>query len=40
MSKQISKHINKLLLDPNNYRFIDNKDYIQIPEDQIFEKKI
>lgn len=40
MSKQISKHINKLLLDPNNYRFIDNKDYIQIPEDQIFEKRI
>jgi len=26
-SRNTSRHIDRLLLDPNNYRFIDNKDY-------------
>lgn len=28
------------MLDPNNYRFIDNKDYVHVPDDQISEKRI
>lgn len=40
MSKSISKHIDRLILDPNNYRFIDNKDYVKIPEDLILDKRI
>jgi len=38
--RHISKHINKLLLDPNNYRFIDNKDYKLVSESDIAEKRI
>ena len=40
MDKYITKHINKLMLDPNNYRFIDNKDYKPVAEDQISEERI
>lgn len=40
MDKYISKHIDRLVLDPNNYRFIDNKDYVHVPDDQISEKRI
>lgn len=38
--KYISRHINKLMLDPNNYRFIDNKDYKPVPESEISDKRI
>ncbi len=34
-SKHISRHINKLLLDPNNYRFIDRPEYVEIPEERV-----
>lgn len=40
MDKYISKHIDRLMLDPNNYRFIDNKDYVHVSDDQINEKRI
>lgn len=40
MDKYISKHINKLMLDANNYRFIDNKFYQQVNENEISDKRI
>jgi AAA15 family ATPase/GTPase len=40
MDKYTSKHINKLMLDANNYRFIDNKFYQQVPENEISDKRI
>jgi len=40
MDKYISRHINKLMLDANNYRFIDNKDYVPVAENQISEKRV
>lgn len=40
MGKPISKHINRLMLDPNNYRFIDNKDYRRISEEDISNPRI
>lgn len=38
--KYITKHIDKLMLDPNNYRFIDNKEYMVVSEEMISDKKI
>jgi AAA15 family ATPase/GTPase len=35
-SKRITRHIDRLLLDPNNYRFIDRSDYQLVP-DQLSE---
>jgi len=40
MSKTINRHINRLLLDPNNYRFIDNKDYQKVVEEDISNPRI
>ncbi len=40
MDRYITKHINKLVLDPNNYRFIDSKDYTLVPEENIAEERI
>lgn len=40
MDKYISKHINKLMLDANNYRFIDNKFYQEVSENEISDKRI
>lgn len=40
MAKTITKHIDRLLLDPNNYRFIDNKDYVEVPDDLLIDKRI
>ena len=39
-TKQISKHLDRLLLDPNNYRFIDSKDYKPVPESQAGDSRI
>lgn len=39
-TKNIKKHINKLLLDPNNYRFIDHPAYVSVPEDKIADDTI
>ncbi len=40
MAIQETTNINNLFLDPNNYRFIDNSDYIHIEDDKFFDKKI
>lgn len=34
-SKIIRRHVKRLLLDPNNYRFIDRKEYKKVPKDNI-----
>jgi AAA15 family ATPase/GTPase len=39
-SKRITKHIKNLMLDPNNYRFIDRQDYKAVPESQISDLRI
>lgn len=38
--KFTSRHLNKLLLDPNNYRFIDKTEYKKIPEEQIADPQV
>lgn len=38
--KTITKHINRFLLDPNNYRFIDRSEYKHVPDDQLSDLKI
>lgn len=40
MGKYISRHIDRLLLDPNNYRFIDNKDYRKVPIENVGDERI
>ncbi len=40
MDKYIIRHIDRLMLDANNYRFIDNKDYKVVIESEISEKRI
>ncbi|WP_397298734.1 AAA family ATPase [Nonlabens ulvanivorans] len=40
MGKPIIKHINRLMLDPNNYRFIDNKDYRKVEDENISNPRI
>jgi len=39
-SNRIVKHIDRLLLDPNNYRFIDRADYKPVPDDQVADDRI
>ena len=39
-SNRIKKHIDRLLLDPNNYRFIDRKDYKFVPDAQAAEEPV
>jgi AAA15 family ATPase/GTPase len=39
-SDRIKKHINRLLLDPNNYRFIDRPDYKHVPDAQVADERI
>ena len=39
-SNRIVKHIYRLLLDPNNYRFIDRADYKPVPDDQVADDRI
>lgn len=36
----ITKHVNKLLLDPNNYRFIDKNDYKKVEDKDIADPQI
>ncbi len=38
--KKTSYHLKNLYLDPNNYRFVDNKDYKQIEANMILDEKI
>ncbi|MRJ09352.1 hypothetical protein EDL99_10850 [Ornithobacterium rhinotracheale] len=39
-TKRITKHIDRLILDPNNYRFIDKPDYKHIPVEQAADSRI
>ncbi|OBS12877.1 hypothetical protein ATE49_03415 [Elizabethkingia miricola] len=39
-TKPITRHIDRLILDPNNYRFIDRRDYKFVPDDQITDSRI
>jgi len=39
-SKRTRKHIDRLLLDPNNYRFIDKNDYKFVAEDQLSDARV
>lgn len=39
-SERIKRHLNRLFLDPNNYRFIDRPDYKPIPEDQMTDSRV
>lgn len=40
MDKFIVRHIDRLMLDANNYRFIDNKEYRAVAENEISDKRI
>ena len=39
-AKTIIKHLNRLLLDPNNYRFIDRPEYKPVSDEHIAEPRI
>ncbi|MEE1884376.1 AAA family ATPase [Pedobacter flavus] len=39
-TKVISRHIDRLFLDPNNYRFIDSKEYHKVDEVDISDPRI
>ena len=39
-SKRIRRHIDRLLLDPNNYRFIDKNDYKFVEEEQLSDTRV
>jgi AAA15 family ATPase/GTPase len=39
-SNRITKRIDRLLLDPNNYRFIDKQDYKFVADDQLADNRI
>ena len=39
-TKNIRKHINRLLLDPNNYRFIDHQFYEPVSPDKVADPSI
>lgn len=40
MDQYISVHINQLMLDSNNYRFIDSKDYKEVNQEEIGDRRI
>ncbi|MDE6538181.1 MAG: AAA family ATPase [Muribaculaceae bacterium] len=39
-TKPIKKHIDRLLLDPNNYRFIDNPKYVKVKDENAVDLTI
>ena len=39
-SKRITKHIKNLLLDPNNYRFIDRPEYKPVADEQVTDLRV
>lgn len=39
-TNRISKHIDRLLLDPNNYRFIDRADYKLVPDNMLSDERV
>ncbi|WP_271785355.1 AAA family ATPase [Aquimarina algiphila] len=39
-SNRIIKHLDRLLLDPNNYRFIDKPEYKEVPENELDDSRV
>lgn len=39
-SNRIVKHIDRLILDPNNYRFIDRSDYKIVPDAELTDARV
>jgi len=39
-SKRITRHIDRFILDPNNYRFIDKSEYKFVPNEQLSDDRI
>ena len=39
-TERITKSIDDLILDPNNYRFIDKPEYRFVPEDQVDDTRV
>jgi len=39
-SNRIVKHIDRLILDPNNYRFIDRPDYKSVPDEELADARV
>ncbi|UFH35087.1 AAA family ATPase [Flavobacterium acetivorans] len=39
-SKRISRHIDRLILDPNNYRFIDRQDYKVVTDEEAADQRV
>lgn len=39
-SERIIKHVNRLLLDPNNYRFIDRPDYKPVSDEMLGDQRV
>lgn len=39
-NKRRSFNLKNLFLDPNNYRFVDNRDYIKVNEEKILDERI
>ncbi|MFV8375939.1 AAA family ATPase [Flavobacterium sp. GSP11] len=39
-SKRISRHIDRLILDPNNYRFIDRQDYKTVTDNEASDLRV
>jgi len=39
-TKKISKNLNNFYLDPNNYRFVDHKDYKEVKKEEVLDVTI
>jgi len=39
-AKKRSFNLKNLYLDPNNYRFVDNRNYVEVPEDKLFDENV
>ncbi len=39
-SKRIKRHLDRLLLDPNNYRFIDKVEYVFVPNEKLADPRV
>lgn len=37
---RLSRNIKNLYLDPNNYRFVDNKDYVRVLDEHITDERV
>ena len=38
--RTITRHINRLFLDPNNYRFIDKSEYKRVPDNMLTDSQV